>query len=316
MWTRRRVCLILSNLSLCLSGLHLYAQTTVVPAHVFPLGAWDQRGQFIEEIKSDQIRIKGLAATIRRVELDNAARHIILLLDTSGSMGKYQTASWSNAAQTAVQFVLERQENDLIELDTFSDDHEVVVPFTVDSKSVIRQIEAITNSGRGRTMLGRALTDILTSKANGLRFGDAIILVSDGEYSEADETDLAKLRNKFIRMGVRVCLLRVPPISVFRGVRDASEFITGTGGIELRMSPGAVHAPEQAPRHVDPHIIGHSVRAAYGFVKTFYRVELDVSGPIRRPRKFSLEVLDQQGRNLERVELNYSRYLLPPLAQP
>lgn len=326
MQTFRNLCLFLVNLSFCVPSLYLYAQTTVPTVHVVTLGAYDRGDRLVAEVKPDQIRIKGLPAKVRHVELNESPRRIILLLDTSGSMGNYETfggpmLTWSDAAQTAIQFVLRRQGEDLIELDTFSDKHQILVPFTTDSQFLVRRIEGITNSGKGRTFLGQALAEILASRPSRLRFGDAIVLVSDGEYTLGDKVHLWRLRDEFICAGVRVFLLRVPPMLGYGatlGVGDAADFVTEIGGVELRMSGSRVDQ-RLAPLPVgnlNPQTINLSAETVYDFVRTLYRVELEVSDPIRKPHKFTLELLDQQGRKMKQIKLNYPRYLLPPCAQP
>ncbi|PYT52769.1 MAG: hypothetical protein DMG43_10820 [Acidobacteria bacterium] len=173
----------------------LYAQNSNHPLQTLILSVQDRRGKFVRDIQREQIVIKGLAATVQRMELDNAPRRILLLLDTSGSMGNYKSLSWSNVAHFAIRFSQQRKGDDSIGLDTFAEKDEVYVPFTTDSQSLVKHIEALTSSGKGRTMLGLALTEILARREGGLRFGDAIILVSDGDRSDADKTDFTRLRD-------------------------------------------------------------------------------------------------------------------------
>jgi len=66
---------------------------------------------------------------------------------------------------------------------------------------------------------------------------------------------------------------------------------------------------------VDPETLASTAQAAYAFARTYYRVDLDVSEPIQNPRQLTLEVLDQQGRSMKHLQLNYPRYLLPPIKQ-
>src|SRR5207247_25579 len=80
---------------------------------VLTLAVRDRRGQFVTDIQANQIVIKGQAASVQRLELDNAPRQILLLLDSSGSMGNYKSLSWSNVTQFAIQFTLQRKGDDL-----------------------------------------------------------------------------------------------------------------------------------------------------------------------------------------------------------
>jgi len=69
--------------------------------------------------------------------------------------------------------------------------------------------------------------------------------------------------------------------------------------------PGAILA------RADRKQIPATARAAYRLVRDVYRVELEVSEPITKPRKLTLEVLDAQGHRLRDVQLLYPRYLAP-----
>src|SRR5258708_17956812 len=155
------VCLLLANPFFSLFGLTLYAQTNTYSTQPLTLAVLDRQGGFVTDIQPNQIAIKGPAASVQLLELDNAPRRILLLLDHSGSMGTYKSLSWSNVAQFAIQFALQRKGDDLIGLDTFAEKDQLLVPFTVDSQLMVRHVKALTSSGRGRTMLGLALSEIL-----------------------------------------------------------------------------------------------------------------------------------------------------------
>jgi hypothetical protein len=258
--------------------------------------------------------ITGQGANVQSLELDNTPRRIVLLLDTSGSMGSYRSLSWSNVAHVAIQIALQRKGDDLIGLETFAENHQILVPLTMDSQLLVRHIEALTSSGRGRTMLGLALREILARRENGLKFGDSIILVSDGDRSEEDKTDFGQLGHDLTRAGVRLCLIRVQPIMGFgatSGVIDASNFAKDVGGITLNMFSLLEEAHQGDGAHVASKMIESTTQAAYGFVRTYYRVGVEISEPLQRPRQLRLQLVDQQKRTMKQLQLNYPRYLLP-----
>jgi len=154
-------------------------------------------------------------------------------------------------------------------------------------------------------MLGLALGEISGRGEDGLRFGDAIILVSDGERSDADKTSFVQLRDDLTRAGIRICLVRVPSIRGPGATADVSiEFNVINPLNEVQPSGGA---------RVGPETLASTAKAAYAFARTYYRVSLDVSESIQKPRQLTLEVLDQERRNMKQVQLNYPRYLLPPI---
>lgn len=221
------------------AGEKLFAQISDHSAQLLPVGIWDRKGQFVSGIGPEQIVITGFPATIKRFELDSSPRRILLLLDTSGSMGERKSFSWSSVERIAIHLALQRKGDGLIALDTFGEEDESRVPMTTDAYLVVRQIQSIASSGIGRTMVGLALREILGRRENGLRFGDTIILISDGERSDGDKTDFQRLREDLIRIGVRICLIRVTPVMGFGATQDAtgmSKFIKETGGTVLDSS--------------------------------------------------------------------------------
>jgi len=89
----RKVYLLLAGIFLFLPGSAFYAQNSNRPVQTIILSVRDRRGQFAGDIQRDQIVVKGVAATVQRMERDSAPRRILLLLDTSGSMGDYKSLS-------------------------------------------------------------------------------------------------------------------------------------------------------------------------------------------------------------------------------
>jgi len=306
-------CQYLFSLSSFLFASVICAQTGTSSARVIALGMQDQRGQFVEGIQSEQILVTQPVARIQHLELDSAPRRILLLLDTSGSMGNYQTLSWSNVAEFTRRFTRQRDGDDAIGLDTFAEKDQVLVPFTADSQLVVTHLDEVKNSGMGRTMLGNALTQILARKENQLRFGDAIVLVSDGDRSQDDKTDFARLRDALIRGGIRICLVRVPsiiPTDATVDATDVSSLVSDTGGIELDMA-GTMPVQLGNGVRVNSQALDSNAKAAYAFVRAYYQVSLEVSGTLGKPNRLHLEVVDQKRRKLKGVKLNYPRYLLP-----
>ena len=160
-------------------------------------------------------------------------------------------------------------------------------------------------------MLGRALAEIMARGEAGLRFGDAIILVSDGDRSLADNTDFVQLRDELIHAGIRICLVRVPSVmgpGVTVGVSDALPIVSDTGGMELNMV-NMLSVRYGGGARIDSGTSESTAKAAYSFVRTYYRVGLGISGPITKPNPLHLELVDHEGRKLKGAQLTYPRYL-------
>jgi len=270
--------------------------------HVFPWSVFDREGRFVGGIKPEQIRVKGVPGTVRHLTLETAPRRTILLLDSSGSMGPPNSRSWQDARQFAIEFVSRRQGTEQIAVHSFADGHQVLAGFTTDSQYLIRQIETFAGSGKGRTMLGSALAEILSTIDNGLEFGDAIVLASDGKQSTADKVGLDKLTPEFTRRGLRALLMRVKPWMGFGTVdtADVGSFVKEIGGIQM----GELRSPAKAAQD------------SWNFLRTFYRVELETFKHLQKPNEFSLELLDLHGKKMKKVKGYHPGHILPPPAQP
>ena len=301
-----------------LSGSSLRAQTSSHPLQILPLGIQDRRGQFVQDIQLNQIVIKGLHIAIRQFEVDKGPRRILLLLDTSGSMGNRNSVSWSNVVQVATHITRQLKQDDLIAVDTFAEKNQILVPFTMDTQLAVRRIRAVPNSGLGRTMLGLALREILGRRENGLRLGDAIILISDGERSQDDRTDFARLGAELTRVGVRICFIRVPPVRDFgvtSNATDISNFVREVGGMELNTASMIQQVWRGDAVRVETEVIDSTAKAAYAFVEAYYRLGLEISEPTVKPIRLQLDVVDRQKKRIRDVQLSYSRYLFPSPAE-
>jgi hypothetical protein len=289
------------------------AQNSSPPIQILTLGVRDGHGLFVGNIRPEQVVVEGFPATIVSLELDNAPRHILLLLDASGIMGEPKTMSWSNVKQFATRFTLQRQGEDSIGLDVYAEKNEVLSPFTRDSQSLISQIETYSGSGKGRKMFGRALTEILSRRENGLRFGDVIVLVSSGERSDADKSDFTQIRDDLFRAGIRICLVRVPSVlerGSLKEVTDISNFVKETGGIELNMASPMQNLELGNGVRLDPDKVASTAKAAYEFSRAYYRLSLKILQPSLKSQKLHLELVGQRKDKMKGLRLNYPGHIL------
>ena len=295
------------------------AQSSSLPIQILTFGVRDQQGLFVGNVRPEQVAVEGLPVSIESLQLDNAPRRILLLLDASGTMGGHKTLSWSNVKQFAVRFTLQRKEDDSIGLDAYAEKDEILSSFTRDSQFLITQTERYAGSGKGRKMLGCALTEVLSRQEDGLRFGDVVVLVSSGERSDADKSDFIQIRDDLIRKGIRICLVRVPSVlerGALKEVTDLSKFVKESGGIELNMTSPMQKVEFGNGVRLDPEAIESTAKAAYDFSRTYYRLGLKLIQPTSKLQKVHLEILGQRKERMKRLKLNYPAYLVPVTSQP
>jgi len=299
---------------------------------VIPMGVYTSEGRFIPGVKSERVRVEGVPTVVREVALDTGPRRVVLLLDLSASMGSsIDSDRWPHATQMAKEFLGALRPDDWVALHVFAKTHEALVPFTHDFDLVASRIDALPRPGTkeagrahgGLTLLGDALAKILAARDRESQFGDAIVLVSDGEYGDEGKIRLSKLKHKLGGIGLRVFLLRVAAPDLGRYGPAGSEifttipdFVRETGGVTLdgwqpfRIPSGGFFA------QTDPRLIRSTALTAYSLIRNLYRVELETAGPITKSRKITLKVVDEQGRKLKDVDLIYPRYLEPQVLQP
>jgi hypothetical protein len=278
------------------------------------LSVLDNNDKFVRNIHREQILLTGVRATVAALELDTAPRRVLLLLDTSGSMGNYKSLSWANVVDFATRFALQRKDKGDIRLDTFATTHEVQIPFTSDVDLVAKHISTLRNSGSGTTMLGQTLTEILAERANPLRFGDTIVLVSDGDRSSADKTDFRQLRDDLTRAGIRISLIRVQGICgpcVMKGVSDIAEFVKSSGGIEFKTTNPVTKSTASVGQILNGVTLTSTLQAVQEFIDTYYRLVLQPADSLLKPHDLQLAIVDSQNRKIRGLRLNYPQHLLP-----
>lgn len=314
-----RIGILFALLIYLLLGLSAPLAQSVPGRRVIPLGVYDKQDQLIQGVTPERIRVKKVRGTVRQVELDSSPRRIILLLDMSGSMG--QDKKWAHAIALTKEFLSVAQADDWISLHLFAEKHEVAAPFTHDFDSIGKELDTLpeprskaNKQTRGyRTLLGNALASILNTEEE-LRMGDAIVLVSDGEaVFESQAMKPKELKTRVLRAGLRVFLVTVEK----PGNNLSLAFVTGAPlvyGLAWESGGGTLTPWETRAQiffSVPPENISKVSRAAYGLVRNVYRVELEISEPIKKLRKLELEVLDERGKRIPYEQVAYPRYLAP-----
>ena len=124
---------------------------------------------------SQKVEIKSLK------KADNVSLHLVLALDTSGSM---MGSSMSGARSAAANFVSHLKADDEVAIYTFNNHSDKIIDFTADKSSISKKIDAINAvSGAGTCLYDTAVQAVQTAATlpTGQR---AVILLTDG----VDET--------------------------------------------------------------------------------------------------------------------------------
>jgi Mg-chelatase subunit ChlD len=184
-------------------------ETRVVPVTVIAAD-----GKAVTNLQSRNIRLRGRDMQLKSFSADAGPRRIVLLLDTSGSMGEIDDGK--PRLEIAIRLVNLFLDNvpagDLVGLYQFSDKPREIVPFTKSFAEIRRALGPISPSQEremlGYTNIGDVLNAILTNSQEPLGFGDAIVIFSDGEFDSPNgkHRTLSSVGPALVRRGVRVFL--------------------------------------------------------------------------------------------------------------
>ena len=331
---RAAIAVFVVTLSLCALVPSTRAQTG--ETRTIPLVVMGQDGKIVNDLTAENLRVKGTEARIQNVELDSRPRHVVLLLDISGSMKSWGVYGgrerWQYAKEMAKAFLDSASPRDFLALDEFAKTEAQSVPFTHDFTSIRRAIDALPEPGSKQavsawgdeTWAGDALHAALLDIGAEPGFGDTVIFFSDGEFGVDDRRHSPDLLTaELARRGVRVFLAfafgsqpvwntDVPEdMFVFR-ISGASMFTENTGGFSFAPAVFPVFPERSPPLNVyrsDP--LQKRMTALSDAVQGTYRVELQLDTPLRKKHGLQFQVTDHHGKTLYNLLLFYPRNLYP-----
>lgn len=173
-----------------------------------------QTGVF-KDFPPEQIKIKGISADVKKCRRLSGPRRIIMLLDLSPSFW-IGHASRQNVSDVARQFIAQRRSEDWLTLHVFAQKHQVLVPFTQDPESLLKELNRVSaikdmalvkEYGRFADVPKSLRTSLEAAKSE-LRFGDVIVVISMGVFRELKSKGLEKIQIELGRLGIRTYLFR------------------------------------------------------------------------------------------------------------
>ncbi|GEM_PF-2879755 len=317
-----------------------------------PLTIFDSEGRFISGVRPESLRPAGAAVRVHAAEMNLEPRRVLLLLDLSASMrAGYRKSGWKTGLDLTRSLITNLRPEDMVALHLFAEKHEVVLEFTTDRALLARKLETLPDPDKNRKQVTRAYgTFTLTrdalekawkAAAADLRFGDAMVLVSDGAWDSGSKRSYKETRQLFAGSGVRLFVLRVDhpdvtyaatwdlprtSITVFQfrfiyeyyrpGEDDLTQVALETGGAMYDPWGTDLVYYGKTTWVLDPAVAGRTVLGLATQIAGFYSTELEIAVPIHRPARISLEVSDPAGRPMRGLVLSYPHYLYPAVARP
>jgi len=267
-------------------------------------------------------KFRGQDVQMLSASIDTNPRHIVLLLDASGSMmvgGK----GWESAKTISVYLILFAPPQSSIAEMAFAATVVDIKSFQRDFSMLMSNLRILVNAceHRGKAAGMTALYDAIL-RAKGVlgvpNPGDVICALTDGGDNRSRATT-TEVENELLRSGVRLfAVLIVKPEA---GRARPSEEIVGPGQLRyLAEDTGgnALTVPRDLP--LEPHAkIRTNSRAekAYAALQhlfrqlgEFYRLDVRLPETVDKPTKWKLEVIDADGRPMREVEVHYPRELM------
>lgn len=320
--------------------------------HTLPVTVVTVDGKPVTNLQSHNVHIHGGGAQVKSLSLDTGPRRIVLLLDTSGSMGTNDEGKsrLAVAAELMNLFLDTVPAGDSVALYQFADSPRKVIAFTHDAGAIRHSISSIPPSREkdmvGRTNIRDALNAILTNPQESLAFGDSIVIFTDGEWDsdEGKQRSLASLASALVQDGVRIFLVltqeksaissklqtastgvnQVVPapghlpvqnqsigITFDYGSRivDSESFVDAVGGESF--APADQSNVLQSTTVFRSNDLGQRMKSLSAVVQSLYRLELELSGPLRSKKRLHLNLVDGRGKPLHNVAVLSPEFVYP-----
>ena len=309
-----------------------------------------QSGQFID-IRPEQIQISGISARAVRCERLAGPRHNILLLDLSSS-SRTVAVTRQNLFETARGFIAQFRTDDWLALHVFAKRNRVLVPFCQDPLRILGALNSVrskTNSelskeyGSG-TYLPKALLDSPAISRADMRFGDAIVIIGDGIFTNEHKKDVHR---ELISHGIRLYLLQAK--SLFDKSVRLEQRIAGTDVEKTRIIASMTAWPKELIARQESMVLpaggavvyvipqSEEIKLIYpgelrignprqpfalkwisnasvvllGLIRNAFKVDLEILEPVRKPRRIKLKLQDRLTDKKQNVPLQYQQWIFP-----
>jgi len=245
-----------------------------------------------------RVNVEGQSASTVLLERQNISPRVVLLLDVSGSMGRFSGTEWANGVNAAELALEAFPQQSQVALVTFGDG---VRLSAFDTRSAVDQkLIALKNmKPRGRTALYTAVEQSL-KVFGAAQFGDTIFIVSDAE-DDAGPTNPKTLSNELTQRGIRAfAFLMVDPnegpardrhqeIPIF------GEFVKSTGGSVWVLGPN-MKWPDGKENSV-------MIRTMQNQIGWPYRLDIALAASPTKPAKLQIAT------TMKGVELAYPQHI-------
>jgi hypothetical protein len=308
----------------CLNPTGLPAQDSACTRRTVAVDVVDDQWNFVQGLSAANFRgkLRGHEVEILSASIDTSPRHIVLLLDASGSMiGSNQT--WNVAKSVSEGLIRFASPRASIAQMAFAETALDTAGFEQDqSVLLLRQAALVKMAEQPRKTRKTALYDAIASARDTfgeLGFGDVIYVVTDGEDNKS-QSQPKRVEADLLTAGVRLFSVLICSDLAMRGrVPENGEgpdrllsVVEATGGNVLILPYGAAsHGNRYIRAKTTRDAIDLALHRLYEQMGEFYRLDLRLPETVDKPTKWKLEVIHENGKPNPQLEVHYSRQLTP-----
>jgi len=292
----------------------------------------DRNWAAIPELKTDDFRgeFRGKPVKILSIVADGRPHHIVILLDSSGSLGAPPIgmsgeSNWPLARQIASHLAETKPREATFALLIFNDRVTEQIDFTQSPGAVaerLRQIGADPNYQKTAVKGRTALWDTVLA-GQGLfhdpTFADVLYLITDGgeDASRASSTDV---RRRLVASSSRVFVsLILSPLGnrnrtpeEINGLEEMSKIAHATGGAIFGPVTQSASGPVLLANASNESLtISSGLRNFYQTILGGYRMEIELPSDLDKWREWKLELSMEKQRQFKESQLGYTRDLAP-----
>jgi hypothetical protein len=300
---------------------NLPGQDSGCTTRTIPVGVVDKQWVFVQGLNAANFRGKlhGHDVGIVSASLDTSPRHIVLVLDASGSVMGRQWETARSFSKGVIRFAPPRAS---IAQMGFSLSVLGSATFDQDRLTLLKRLEDLVRvCEQAQVNRSTALYDAISSALSSfgpLNVGDVIYAVTDGG-DNASQTEPNKTKEDLLVAGIRLFAVVLVPHHAVRGRVPADSgfdrlhsMVEATGGNVLAFPYLGAWRPYSAIKaRTGADAVGLALQRLCQQMGEFYRVKLRVPVALDKPTKWELEVITAKGKPNRRVEVHYPEQLMP-----
>jgi hypothetical protein len=302
----------------------LQAQDGACTRHTVAVDVVDDQWNFVQGLSAANFRGKlhGHDVEILSASIDTSPRHIVLLLDASGSMTG-EKEKWKTAKSLSEDLIRFAPPRASIAQVAFSASVLDTEGFAQDPWTLLERLVALVKVCEQPRKTGTtALYDAIASARGALgvpNVGDVVCALTDAG-DNTSRTKPRRVEDDLLKAGIRLFAVIVAPDPWMRsrtrgeiyGPDQLRSVVQATGGNVLTLPYGAT---SQRNPHIKAKPRDDAVKLAlhrlYEQMGEFYRLDLRLPVRADKPAKWELEVIDRNGKPSRRVEVHYPQQLMP-----